>query len=80
MKPFIGPVYAWVAAMPPSAFVELPKAILLIFRYLESVIRDEKLYRTASKPLDDSDVAKRTFRAGAKPAGDDVAIGSWGLP
>ena len=34
LRPFLGPLYAWQAAMPKGAFLQLPVMIKIILRYL----------------------------------------------
>ena len=39
LRPFLGPFYSWVAALPRNAFVPIPMPLLITARYLASVLQ-----------------------------------------
>jgi hypothetical protein len=73
-RPFLGPIYAWVTALPKGAFLQIPAVIQLILGFLLQVYSDGPIRvscGTWQEPQEE------LFRADAKAEGDDVAIGGW---
>jgi len=74
LRPFLGPLYAWAAVMPPGAYVKLPVLVKIILRYIEEELSSGRHMKTAA-PLEESEV--EAFRADAKAEGQTVCIGGW---
>ena len=75
MKPFLGPFYAWHAAVPSGAYVEFPIMLRIIAKFLIMQIKTSGFTRECwdSTGL----VEEECFRADAKAEGEDVGIGGW---
>jgi hypothetical protein len=73
-RPFLGPLYAWSAAVPGGAFVEVPIMVKIILRYLRGQILDGNFMTDCGEDelAEDDD-----FRADAKAEGEEVAMGGW---
>jgi hypothetical protein len=76
VKPLLGPLFAWTAAVPSGAFVELPLMVRLIFKLLIKIFRDASMRMVE---VSRASVCKnrRTFRADARAEGDTVEAGGW---
>ena len=73
-RPFLGPVYAWVAAMQNFSVCRLPKAIQLIFRFLAKVLDgDGRLLAVGSAKQQEVEL----FKTDAKADGNTVRIAGW---
>ena len=73
-RPFLGPVYAWVAATQNFSVCRLPKAIQLIFRFLAKVLDgDGRLLAVGSAKQQEVEL----FRTDAKAEGNTVRIAGW---
>ena len=74
LRPFLGPLYAWVAAVRHCHVLRVPKAILLILTFLENIfvrdLRTAPVARKGRKPLE-------LFRTDAKAEGDEMWVGGW---
>ena len=74
LRPFLGPLYAWVAAVRHCHVLKLPKAIYMILSFLESFflkdLRTAHVPRKGRKPLE-------LFRTDAKAEGDEMWVGGW---
>ena len=74
LRPFLGPLYAWVAAVRQCHVLKLPKAIYMILSFLESFflkdLRTAHVLRKGRKPLE-------LFRTDAKAEGDEMWVGGW---
>ena len=74
LRPFLGPLYAWVAAVRHCHVLKLPKAIYMILSFLESF--NEKDLRTAHVPRRGRKPVE-LFRTDAKAEGDEMWVGGW---
>eukprot|EP00438_Fugacium_kawagutii_P010279 Skav225676 [mRNA] locus=scaffold1924:371329:372228:- [translate_table: standard] len=77
LRPFLGPIYAWVAALVGKTSVaKLPKALKLIFTFsclaLEGGGRLQSLGQRAVEE-------RELYRTDARAEGDEVWIGGWAL-
>jgi hypothetical protein len=73
-RPLLGPIYAWVTALPKGALLQIPAVIQLILGFWLQVYSDGPIRvscGTWQEPQEE------LFRADAKAEGDDVAIGGW---
>ena len=74
LRPFLGPLYAWVAAVRHCHVLKLPKAIYMILSFLESFflkdLRTAHVPRRGRKPIE-------LFRTDAKAEGDEMWVGGW---
>ena len=73
LRPFLGPLYAWVSAGPRYARPPLPVMIRLILEFLSKELRGCGMAACANAEIDLGEV----FRLDAKAEGDTVAIGGW---
>jgi hypothetical protein len=76
VKPLLGPLFAWTAAVPSGAFVELPLMVRLIFKLLIKIFRDASM-RMVEVTSATVFKERRTFRADARAEGDTVEAGGW---
>ena len=73
-RPFLGPVYVWVAAMQNFSVCRLPKAKQLIFQFLARVLDgDGRLLAVGSAKQQEVEL----FRTDAKAEGNTVRIAGW---
>ena len=74
LKPFLGPMYAWVAAVQACHTLRLPKAISMVLlflqRALEQGLRRIEVPRFSCPP-------KEHFRTDAKAQGSELWVGGW---
>ena len=74
LRPFLGPLYAWVSVLPPGAVLPVPAMVQLCLRYLatelESGARLLPCRVVASEPVE-------LFRTDARADGEEVWIGGW---
>ena len=73
IRPFLGPMYAWVTAVPASAVLPLPKAIRLLFAFLVRQLRAG--LHTQSVGTDEQ--GPELFRTDAKAEGEEVWVAGW---
>jgi hypothetical protein len=74
-RPFLGPGYAWIAAVPVGSCLSVPRAIRLIARLLRT--RLETRGSTVRARCEAARGQPDTFRADAKAEGGKVVIGGW---
>ena len=75
-KPFLGPLYAWTAAMDSYNKRRLPKLVILILRFLSNAL--EKGQRLQGVGVFHEHV-REVFRTDARAEGAEVWIGGWAL-
>ena len=76
LRPFLGPLYAWAAAVPRYAVMPLPAMVRLIVLFLKRMLQEG--FR--SLPCGSgADWVPEAFRADAKAEGEEVRIGGWEL-
>ena len=76
LRPFLGPIYAWVAAMNGFGECKVLKALVLIFRFLAVALDDSgRLAKVGSK----RGHAQELFRTDAKAEGNQIWLGGWAL-
>jgi hypothetical protein len=73
LRPFLGPIYAWVSAVHPRAFVHPP---LLVWLSMKFLLAAAKISRTISCRHQVRSLGE-LFRLDAKAEGDDVVVGGW---
>ena len=73
VRPFLGPVYAWVAQLPQGLVATLPLSICLLLEFIKKEV--ERAPMTAPKPL--MSHVKDVFRIDAKAEGDKICVGGW---
>lgn len=77
LRPFLGPVYAWTAAMTGKViWGQLPKAIILIFRFLARALAGSG--RLVSVPPAPGERVE-LFRTDARAEGNEIWIGGWAM-
>lgn len=77
LRPFLGPVYAWTAAMTGKVILgKLPKAIIVIFRFLAKALAGGG--RLASVPPAGGEQME-LFRTDARAEGNEIWIGGWAM-
>ena len=76
MRPFLGPMYACVAAMQGRKSHAVPKALVLIMRFLAAALQDDgrvaKTGRLATR-------RREVFRTDARAEGEEIWLGGWAL-
>ena len=73
LRPFLGPLYAWVSAGPRYARPRLPVMIRLILEFFAKELEVGGMTTCAEGEVDLGEV----FRLDAKASNDAVAIGGW---
>ena len=73
VRPFLGPIYAWVAQLPQGLVATLPLSICLLLEFIKKEV--ERAPMTAPKPL--MSHVKDVFRIDAKAEGDKICVGGW---
>ena len=76
LRPFLGPLFAWAAALAMGTFSKFPEAV----RSLLSLIEREVARKPMSIPRRMPENAKEIFRVDAKAEKDLVMIGGWEIP
>ena len=76
LRPFLGPVYAWVASLDHRRAYKVPRAISLIFKFLAKALGGGGRLTSAGKA---HAVEKELFRTDAKAEGNEVWIAGWAL-
>ena len=77
LRPFLGPLFAWAAALAMGTFSKFPEAV----RSLLSLIEKEVARKPMSVPRRMPEIAKEIFRVDAKSregSGDDWRMGNPG--
>ena len=72
-RPFLGPLFAWVAKLPADAVVKMPAGIRLLQRFFMGEVKRAPMILARALPHTVSDV----FRIGPKAQGDWVVVGGW---
>ena len=75
LRPFLGPIYAWIAALEHARVYKLPKAIKLIMLFLAKALEGSgrlTLVRALAPQ-------REVFRTDARAEGDEIWIGGWAL-
>jgi hypothetical protein len=72
-RPFLGPLYSYVAVTDLSAVHEPPIFVLLIIRWLRQQLRKRRSASCAAKAGD----KRECFRIDAKAEGSEICIGGW---
>ena len=77
LRPFLGPIYAWVAAVTGKMRVaRLPKALKLIFSFLCTALDGDGRLRALGRKVSEE---RELYRTDARAEGDEVWIGGWAL-
>ena len=74
LRPFLGPIYAWVAAAPADACLTIPAMIRLVLHVAGTLIREQHV--VPCQPLC-MDLGEEFLRVDAKAEGETVVIGGW---
>jgi hypothetical protein len=69
----LGPLYAWVSALPPGLGTRLPDGLVLILIWLKREVEDRALVPLRPKLI----LLPELFRADAKAEGLKVVLGGW---
>ena len=72
-RPFLGPLFTYVAVSNPSAFQRLPLFALLILDWLRERLRERRTAPCATR----KGKKRECFRIDAKAEGDKIVIGGW---
>ncbi|OLP92219.1 hypothetical protein AK812_SmicGene26002 [Symbiodinium microadriaticum] len=75
-RPFLGPVYAWVAVLDHRRSYKMPRAISSIFKFLAKALGGEGRLISAGRP---HATEKELFRTDAKAEGNEVWMAGWAL-
>ena len=76
IRPFLGPLFAWAAALALGTFSKFPEAV----RSLLSLVEKEVERKPMSVPRRIPELAVEIFRVDAKAEKDLVVIGGWEVP
>jgi hypothetical protein len=72
-RPFLGPLYAWIAVHNDSTCLALPAMIKLILKWLAARLRLRRVTKAVVRPR----AIQEAFRADAKAEGDKIVLGGW---
>eukprot|EP00973_Karenia_brevis_P053196 7394971-Karenia_brevis.AAC.1 len=75
LRAFLGPVYAWTTAVPPSLCTTLPVMLQLVFAFLAKAFREQVFVRDCR--LLASQKRCVHFRTDAMAEKGRVAMGGW---
>jgi len=75
LRPFLGPIYAWVAALQSTRTYQLPKAIKLIMLFLAKALEGPGRLVPVRAGIQQPEA----FRTDARAEGDEVWLGGWAL-
>jgi len=73
VRPFLGPLYAWVAACPPGSCLALPAMISLILWWISKMLFQSRM-RLCLTPTEH---LGELFRVDAKAEGSRIVLGGW---
>ena len=73
LKPFMAPLYAWLASNNSSSVLSLPPALILLSRWFAGRILDSSLVPMRVQ----TEILGEWFRADAKAEGMVVVVGGW---
>ena len=76
MRPFLGPIYAWTAAVSHLDALALPAAIRLVLEFLLKLLRTG--HNMVPIPLLNANPIER-FRTDARAEGEEVWVGGWAI-
>ena len=74
LRPFIAPLFAWVAAVGHKGSIQLPWSVAFIFRFLAAELTGEGRVSQVRPVAADLGIS---FRADAKAEGQCVRLGGW---
>ena len=77
LRPFLGPMYAWVTALENARVYRLPKAIKLIMLFLAKALAGDG--RLTPVGVRTKGLAKECFRTDARAEGSEIWIGGRAL-
>ena len=72
-RPFLSPVYAWVAAVPPASYLELPVMVRMVLRWFQARLRARHMLPTAVARTQVGEL----FRADARATDTACCVGGW---
>jgi len=72
-RPFLGPVYAWVSAVPPSSYLEVPAMLRLILEWIARRLRSRHMLPAGIRRTSGGEI----FRADAKATEGSCSVGGW---
>ena len=76
LRPFLGPVYAWIAVAEVRRLCQLPKALIFIFGFLATALKTGGcLVPVGRLPA----VERELFGTDARAEGNEIWIGGWAL-
>ena len=77
LRPFLGPLFAWVAACPPASTLILPAMLRLILGWIARLVEDRRM--APCRALHPAELGE-LYRVDAKAGeGGVVCIGGWAL-
>ena len=75
VRPFLGPIYAWTAAVPHTTRIRLPIMSQLLFKFLVKIFRDPALYLIEAWEPSPSPVLH--YLGDAQASATSIGIGGW---
>ena len=73
-RPFLAPIYAWVAAVPPGSCLEVPAMLKLVLRWLARRLRERHMIPALERGEEGDD---ELFRADARATDEVASVGGW---
>ena len=74
LRPFMGPLHRWKAAIAPGTVALVPRMVMVVLRYILKLLQEKHhLVSCKSPPL----VCREAFRTDAKAEDDYFVLGGW---
>eukprot|EP00435_Cladocopium_sp_Y103_P027686 s1708_g6.t2 len=73
VRPFLGPLYAWSAALAPATFAAFPDAVSILLDFVTNEVDRCPMRKAVRPPALHGDC----FRIDASASGEDIVIGGW---
>ena len=74
LRPFMGPLHRWKAAIHPGTVALMPRMVMVVLRYLLKLLQEQHyLVSCKSPPM----VYREAFRTDAKAEDDFFVLGGW---
>jgi hypothetical protein len=76
-RPFLGPLFAWTAAMSKFSLLKIPEAISMILSFLSDRLSVQSGQVLGVGPDPETCRHREFYRSDAKAEGEDVCLGGW---
>ena len=73
VRPFLGPIFAWLAVLRGGVYAKMPEAVSLLLTYIKKQIEGDPMVQVRAVERQ----VVEAFRIDAKAEGEKVVIGGW---